>query len=199
MPRSRPHPSPEAPLWTLAELHAQAEAVLAAGAISSGSGRVRAIPDERTLRYYTTVGLLAGPALMKGRKAYYSALHLAQIVAIKRLQATGLSLAQVQRELAGATAGELQALAVLPKTLPRPVATAPSRRAFWQELPEAPQPGPAPSAGAWLELAPGAVLLVQGVLPAGEALAALRASARPLLVELQAQGLLPIPWRGDQV
>jgi len=191
-------PSPthpvEGPLWTLGELHARAEAVLAAQEISPESGRVRAVPDERTLRYYTTIGLLATPALLKGRKAYYSRLHLAQIVAIKRLQALGMSLAQVQRELAGATPAELQSMAMLPEDLPEPApAPAPAASEFWQE--EAAAPGPrrfAPAMGTWAELAPGVVILLPpGTAIPAPALHALSRAALPLAAELRRQGLNP--------
>lgn len=174
LPSSIP-PTPE-PLWTLAELQGQAEAVLAASGIAPGSGRVRDVPDERTLRYYTTLGLLAPPAVMRGRKAFYSRAHLAQVVAIKRLQALGMSLAQVQRELAGATRAELEGVAVLPEELPA--------RAFWAE-----EPAPAPAAvpgGAWLQVAPGVVLLLSGTAPDP---AALVRAAAPLAAELRRQGL----------
>jgi len=175
------------PLWTLEQLCAQAEALLTDLEQEAGRGRVRAIPDERTLRYYTTIGLLAGPALMKGRRAFYDRRHLAQIIAIKRLQATGMSLAQVQQELAGATPQEIEGMARLPQELPEPQA-----RTFWREA-AAPTPHPeeAPRLGTWLEPLPGLVLLLPpGSLPTG--FAALTQAAKPLLAELLRQGLLPI-------
>jgi len=175
---------PPAP-WTLSDLHARVEAVLAAQVIRPESGRVRAVPDERTLRYYTTLGLLAAPTLLKGRTAYYDRLHLAQIIAIKRLQALGLSLSQVQQELAGATPGELEALAALPDPLPEPP---PAARAFWAEPAAESTPAPAPRSGTWLELAPGlVVLLPPGPVPTGRALAALAQAAAPLAEELRRQ------------
>jgi len=168
---------------------------------------VRAVPDERTLRYYTTLGLLAGPALLKGRRAYYSRIHLAQIVAIKRLQALGLSLAQVQQELAGATPGEQEAMAALPEPLPDPLppsapaASAAPGRAFWREQAAEAGPGPAaPRAGTWVELAPGVVILLPaGPPPSDEVLACLARAAAPLAQELRRQGLDPSrnPTGGD--
>jgi DNA-binding transcriptional MerR regulator len=193
----------EGPLWTFGELHAKAEAILIAQEISPESGRVRTVPDERTLRYYTTIGLLAGPTALKGRKAYYSRIHLAQIVAIKRLQALGMSLAQVQQELAGATSGELEAMAALPEPLPEtvaPVAAAPARD-FWREIAADRRPASAARrSGSWAELAPGVVIL----LPAGPALSAetfqiLSQAAAPLAEALHRQGLDPSrnPIGGD--
>src|SRR5262245_32517001 len=71
------------------------------------SGRVRDVPDVRTIRYYTTIGLIDRAAEMRGRTAFYGPKHLRQIVAIKRLQAQGMSLVQVQESLAGASAKKL--------------------------------------------------------------------------------------------
>ena len=48
---------------------------------------------------------------MRGRTALYSRRHLLQLVAIKRLQARGLSLAQVQEQLLGASDAMLGRLA----------------------------------------------------------------------------------------
>ena len=78
------------------------------------SGRVRDVPDVRTIRYYTTLGLLDRPLEMRGRTAYYGRRHVLQLVAIKRLQASGLSLVDVQETLAGAGDRELGRLADLP-------------------------------------------------------------------------------------
>lgn len=198
MPTSPSPQRSEDPLWTLEELRAHAAALLEAEEIASGSGRIRAIPDERTLRYYTTLGLLSGPALLKGRKAFYDRKHLAQVVAIKRLQALGMSLAQIQQELAGATPREMESMARLPKVLPEPlpvVSCEPSapKRAFWDEAATAPSPQhDSPRSGTWLELAPGVVILLPGgPTPSGQELQALVDASSPLKDELLRQGLLP--------
>src|ERR671932_10436 len=91
-----------APLWTLDELCAQVALALAADYAGQASGRVREVPDRRTIRYYTTLGLVDRPAAVRGRTALYGRRHLLQLVAIKRLQAEGRSLADVQVELAAA-------------------------------------------------------------------------------------------------
>lgn len=193
MTRPQAPPPPPAPSWTLGALRDLAEAVLADQDVAPESGRVRTLPDERTLRYYTTLGLLSRPARMVGRTAFYGRVHLAQIVAIKKLQALNMTLAQVQAELAGATPRELELLAGLPEVLPSLPEVLPSlppeREAASMEA--APV---AIRAGAWLELAPGLVALVQGGnLPSGPALEALLEAARPLKDELRRQGLLPHP------
>lgn len=81
------------------------------------SARVRAIPDVRTIRYYTTIGLIDRPAEMKGRTAFYSMKHVRQLVAIKRLQSDGLSLAEIQQKLCELSPQKLASIAALPKGL----------------------------------------------------------------------------------
>src|SRR5271157_1271596 len=98
-------------LWTIHQLCTEVERVLAVDYAGSRNGRVRDIPDLRTIRYYTTAGLLERPAVMRGRTALYGRRHLLQLVAIKQLQARGLSLSQVQERLAGATDALLRRLA----------------------------------------------------------------------------------------
>jgi hypothetical protein len=98
-------------LWTIHQLCTEVERVLAVDYAGSRNGRVRDIPDLRTIRFYTTAGLLERPAEMRGRTAFYGRRHLLQLVAIKQLQARGLSLSQVQQQLAGATDAMLRRLA----------------------------------------------------------------------------------------
>ena len=192
-----PTPSNPGPLWTLDDLCGRAEAVLAAQGIASENGRIRTLPDERTLRYYTTLGLLARPSAFRGRTAFYDRTHLSQVVAIKRLQALGHSLAQIQERLAGLTSREVETLAQLPDPLPEPpsvepVASPAPSRAFWAEPTEAMDDAPAESrSGTWLELAPDTFLMLTGSSPRSreDRMALLRA-ATPLLEELRRQGLL---------
>src|SRR5919201_5212208 len=93
--------------WTIDELAERVDAALSIGYQGQPSGRVREVPDRRAIRYYTTLGLLDRPAAMRGRTALHGRRHQLQLVAIKRLQAEGRSLAQVQAELAGATDAQL--------------------------------------------------------------------------------------------
>lgn len=102
------------PRWTLAELVDELSRALSATALVPADARAREVPDARTIRYYTTLGLLDRPAELRGRTALYGRRHLAQLVAIKRLQAEGRTLAEVQERLAGLTARGLSALAALP-------------------------------------------------------------------------------------
>jgi DNA-binding transcriptional MerR regulator len=75
------------------------------------NGRVREVPDQRAIRWYASTGLVDRPLGGRGRGARYTARHLLQLVAIKRLQAAGLTLAEIQARLAGAGDETLQIVA----------------------------------------------------------------------------------------
>ena len=82
--------------------------------------RVSAAPDARTVRYYTTLGLLDRPRI-ENRQARYGQRHLLQLLAIKALQSLELPLAQIQQALYARSDAELQQLI---DALPRPEKTA---------------------------------------------------------------------------
>src|SRR5437879_3826825 len=122
-------------LWTITELTAEVARALSVDYAGQDSGRVRDVPDLRTIRYYTTLGLIDRAATMRGRTALYGRRHLLQLVAIKRLQAGGATLADLQAKLAGLTDTELAQLARLPDggaTEPPPQRRSES---FWMERP----------------------------------------------------------------
>lgn len=98
---------PTAADLTLAELATALAHVLAVDYEGVRSGRVRDLPDARTIRWYQTLGIVDRPAAFRGRTALFGRRHLLQLAAIKRLQATGLPLADIQRGLAGGTDAEL--------------------------------------------------------------------------------------------
>jgi DNA-binding transcriptional MerR regulator len=101
--------------WRLEELAQLAGLALDAAPYDGQcSGRVREVPDARTIRYYTTIGILDRPLEMRGRTAYYGRRHLLQIVAVKRLQARGMSLVDIQKSIAGADTSSLKRWAAVP-------------------------------------------------------------------------------------
>lgn len=101
--------------WTIHQLVEMVRLALGrVGYDGQESKRVRDVPDERTIRYYTTLGIVDRPVEFRARTAYYGPRHLLQLVAIKRLQARGWSLLEVQKALAGADEVKLMALAGLP-------------------------------------------------------------------------------------
>ncbi len=174
------------------ELAERAARAVAASGAEAPSARVNALPDRRMLRYYTTLGLLDRPLEVRGRTAYYGRRHLLQIVAIKRLQAEGASLAAIQRRLAGASTAALEKLAALPAGVgngPSPSPAAPAsgdqsapaapRRAFWRYSPSE------PSAPAAIRLATGVTLVLDAARPLSpDDHEAVRAAAAGLVAHL---------------
>lgn len=129
-------------VMTLQELCSAVLLALATDYAGSGSERTRDVPDARTIRYYTTLGLLDRPESYRGRTALYARRHLVQLVAIKRLQAKGNTLSQIQTQLLGISPAQLEKLANIPKTAGVPDEIAPgktrasrSTRSFWKEPP----------------------------------------------------------------
>jgi len=102
--------------WTVAELERRAAQALADSDVHVANGRVTARPDRRMIRWYSTIGLLDRPSA-QGREARYGPRHLLQLVAIKRLQAQGRALSEIQVELAGATDAHLVEVARVPPAL----------------------------------------------------------------------------------
>lgn len=157
------------PLWTLPELVAEVATRIAA-LPAPRNGQVRAIPDDRTIRYYAAIGLLDRPSAMRGRTALYGRRHVAQIVAIKRLQAMGRSLSEIQtswptlddRTLARMSGVELEAKG---KT--------PARAEFWKREPK---PSAAADTGAAADAAPE----VAGAARSGTGSAANAGDAAPI-------------------
>jgi DNA-binding transcriptional MerR regulator len=105
---------PESSNLTIDDLVFAVHATLNASPVEELNGRIRAVPDVRTLRYYTTLGLLDRPARMEGRTAFYGRRHVLQLVAIKRLQGRGFSLAEIQARLLNASDADLRRVAELP-------------------------------------------------------------------------------------
>ena len=201
--------------WTLDELVRRVAAALAGSAYPGApNGRVRELPDRRVVRWYTTTGLVDRP-VMQGRTAQYGRRHLQQIVAVKRRQAAGRSLAEIQAELAGATDETLRRVAAVPDELVvaehRPEEPSPSssrRNRFWADPPAAAQPAALASGrGAdtvarltAVSLPGGAQLLLpaqpdQGGRPDENDIHAIQAAARPLLDLLADRGLLSLDER----
>jgi DNA-binding transcriptional MerR regulator len=189
-------------LWTLDELGAQVALALSVDYEGSASGRVRDIPDPRTIRYYTTLGLVDRAAEMRGRTALYRQRHLMQLVAIKRLQARGLTLVQIQERLLGISAAALAQLAKLPgemelgKSAPSSAASeTETAEAFWKRTPAEPA-SPAPPAVApvslkGIELDENAALLLAAARTLEpDDIEAIRAAALPLLKLLRTRRLL---------
>lgn len=179
--------------WTLEELSGKVAELLDSAAYAAPNGRVQEVPDARTIRWYSTIGLVDRP-VMRGRTAVYGPRHLLQLVAVKRRQAQGRKIAQIQAELADAPDDVLLGIAELPEGLDlpveRPAPQAPARR-FWAEPPgefAGPTPPAPPNLLTGVPLGGGAVLLLNAA-PSGEDLALIRSAARGLMELLAARGL----------
>jgi DNA-binding transcriptional MerR regulator len=189
-------------LWTIDELSERvADALGGPGYDGVPSGRVRDVPDLRTIRYYTTLGLLDRPAAMRGRTALYRTRHLLQLVAIKRLQARGLTLADVQERVVGLSDASLRRIAGAEygaRTDPAPppaAASAPRAERFWrvQSEPDEDQAkGQFPSVQN-IPLEAGLVLsLGAGRAMDEDDLRVIRMAAAPLIELLRLRGLIGI-------
>ena len=191
--------------WTLPELVTEAAQRIEALPAPT-NGQIRAVPDERTIRYYAALGLLDRPAAMRGRTALYDRRHLAQVVAIKRLQAIGRTLAEIQAlwpTLDDSTLARMSGVE-LPA---REAAPAPARSEFWKRAPVQGEradyrellkeqiAGPAHHVELRIELAPNVSLAIAmpeaGVVLAPADIRAIRAAAAQLVTELANRRLTP--------
>jgi DNA-binding transcriptional MerR regulator len=120
--------------WTLTELVAEVASRIAA-LPAPKNGQVRAVPDERTVRYYGTIGLLSRPGAMRGRTALYGDKHVAQVVAIKRLQAAGRSLSEIQTLWSTLDDAALSRMSGVVLRGAAPTAPTPARGEFWKRTP----------------------------------------------------------------
>jgi DNA-binding transcriptional MerR regulator len=183
------------------------------------NGQVSQRPDRRTLRYYMTLGLLDRPAEVRNRRAWYGERHVAQVLAVKRLQAAGLTLAEIQPLLVGLSTSDLEELSatfgtddhpmlarlgIVPR--PAPGAAGPTQRspmvgptgappapAFWRRRPTSTEVPP-PGLITGVPLVEGITLLVAGTPSLDQsALRSLRTAAAPLVAELTRLGLVPNP------
>jgi DNA-binding transcriptional MerR regulator len=188
--------------WTIDELGARvAEALGGPGYEGVPSGRVRDVPDLRTIRYYTTLGLVDRPVAMRGRTALYGQRHLLQLVVIKRLQARGMSLAAVQERVVGLSDASLRRLADEEAAVTKADAvlesTAPVSHAesFWR-VPSERHEDEAPDDESSVQdvpLAAGLVLsLAVGRILEEDDLRVIRMAAAPLIEILRLRGLIGI-------
>ncbi|MDP1563389.1 MAG: helix-turn-helix domain-containing protein [Pirellulaceae bacterium] len=196
------------PIFPIEELRRLAAVALDwSGYAPAESARIRAIPDVRTIRYYTTLGLIDGPAEMQGRTAFYTLRHVEQLVAIKRLQARGLTLADVQQEMLGLSAAKLARLADLPDELENLSSQDPAAQkeatpsqvtepepAFWKRVPKDRRQSESGSGNGvdrvWRIKLDEHTTLEVNAFASGIDVAKIREAARPLIDELIRQQLI---------
>lgn len=179
--------------WTVEELVELSSRLLPE---DGGSRRIRWNPNPRTIRYYTTLGLLDRPAGVRGQPVHYGARHLLQLLTIKVMQAEGLPLQDIQKKIYGKSDEELEEMSGLPKDwleaalADYPTKPEPDRSAFWEQRQAVSEPEPTriqelPIQG--FELATGMTLLLDRRIYPKVDLRRLREASLVLLEALEAQ------------
>lgn len=94
----------------LPEFARASEAILAEFDIEQNRGTVSLVPDERTIRYYLTEGLIQPPDERQGTASVFGYLQLLQLIAVKKLQAEHLSIKKIRQLVSGKDEQQLESL-----------------------------------------------------------------------------------------
>ncbi|MEO7985236.1 MAG: MerR family transcriptional regulator [Gemmatimonadales bacterium] len=107
--------------WGLRDLAALAAGILDASGVVPVNAAARALPSERTIRFYVARSLVDPPD-GRGTAAVYSYRHLLQVLAIKLRQMEGATLDTMTREFVELTGDQIErrVAGVLGAGLPRP-------------------------------------------------------------------------------
>jgi DNA-binding transcriptional MerR regulator len=181
-------------LWTLEQLSDRVADLLADGYEGQRNGRVRELPNGRTIRWYTTIGLVDRPLATRGRVALYGRRHALQLAAIKRLQARGMTLAEVQERLLSASDEELAGIAMTRlDIIPPPPGTSVQLDDFWRHHHTEPKNDTVTNVVPAFRVGDSVTVLLDGATrPLDDAdIAELTAAARPLLDAIDRLGLSP--------
>src|SRR5690349_14011056 len=73
-------------------------------------GTVTSVPDERTIRYYMTEGLVQTPEERQGTASVFGYLNLLQLLTVKKLQAEHLPIRKIRELVTGKSEQELETL-----------------------------------------------------------------------------------------
>jgi DNA-binding transcriptional MerR regulator len=92
------------------ELASAATAILAESAPVQERGTVSEYPDERTIRYYLSEGLLTPSDEKHGTASVFGYLQLLQLLVVKRLQAEHLPIRKIRELVEGRKAEDLERL-----------------------------------------------------------------------------------------
>jgi len=92
----------------LPEFARVAEQLLAEMGLEQERGTVTSVPDERTIRYYMTEGLIQTPGERQGTASVFGYLNLLQLLTVKKLQAEHLPIRKIRELVAGKSEQELE-------------------------------------------------------------------------------------------
>lgn len=95
----------------VAELAQEAARILAAsGVAQQARGTVSELPDERTVRYYLSEGLIPPAEEKQGTASVFGFRHLLQLLVVKKLQAEHLPIRAIRELVTGKTERQLERL-----------------------------------------------------------------------------------------
>src|SRR5215203_553713 len=84
--------------------------ILAEMALDQARGTVTSVPDERTIRYYMSEGLIQTPEEKQGTASVFEYRQLLQLVTVKKLQAEHFPIRKIRELVAGKSEQELETL-----------------------------------------------------------------------------------------
>lgn len=87
-----------------------ANKILTHGSAQQEKGTVTEFPDERTVRYYISEGLIPASSERRGTSTVFGYLHLLALLTIKKLQADNLPIKKIREIIGGKTEAELETL-----------------------------------------------------------------------------------------
>jgi DNA-binding transcriptional MerR regulator len=86
------------------------EQILADMNLEQERGTVTSVPDERTIRYYMSEGLIQTPEERQGTASVFGYLNLLQLLTVKKLQAEHLPIRKIRELVAGKNEQELETM-----------------------------------------------------------------------------------------
>ncbi|HEX8456561.1 MAG TPA: MerR family transcriptional regulator [Pyrinomonadaceae bacterium] len=92
------------------ELASQAARILTEIGTTQARGTVSEMPDERTLRYYLSEGLISPATEKQGTASVFVYSHLLQLLVVKKLQSEHLPIRKIKELVGGRTERELERL-----------------------------------------------------------------------------------------
>jgi DNA-binding transcriptional MerR regulator len=94
----------------VAELAEHVGRILTESGPTQERGTVSEVPDERTIRYYLSEGLISPAEEKQGTASIFGYLHLLQLLAVKKLQSEHLPIRKIREVVSGRSERELERL-----------------------------------------------------------------------------------------